>query len=351
MSPIYFNAGIVFLGAGILTAFFVLLVRKFALTRKIVDAPNCPRKIHKQNVPLLGGLAVFAGFYLILAGAYFWLPQVFEKISVKVFLGMFLASVVLMIGGYLDDKYDLSPVKQIMFPVIAALIAVVSGIGVFKITNPLGGVFVLGPILAYVVAFVWLLAMMYTTKLLDGLDGLATGIATIGAVMIFALTQTQKFFQPDVGLIAAIFAGACVGFLIFNFHPAKIFLGEGGSVFVGFILGVLAIISGSKIATTLLVVGIPALDVLWVVIYRTVKRKSLIKGDSAHLHYRLLKKGLSHKFVVLLMYLLAIGFGVTTLFLQSKQKLIALAILVLVMIVLGIYLVCDFSFIKQKQNQ
>ena len=187
------------------------------------------------------------------------------------------------------------------------------------------------------------MGMMFTTKLLDGLDGLSTGVVLIGALMIFGLTQSVKFYQPEIGVITMIFAGALAGFLIFNFHPAKIFLGEGGSVLIGFILGVIAIISGSKIATTLLVVGIPALDVAWVIIHRIIKGKSITKGDSAHLHYRLLRKGVSHRLVVLLMYVLALGFGASTLFLQSSQKVIALVLLVVVMIGIGIYLVWGSS--------
>ena len=329
--------------AGLVTAFFVPLVKRFAIKTNVVDAPVEERKVHSTPKPLLGGFAIFFGFFIVLFGALVLFPEFFSSVPSLMYGALFFASTILMIGGYLDDKFNLSPLLQIIFPIVAAIIMIVSGIGVFEITNPYGGTIILGSSIAVGVAFLWLMGMMFTTKLLDGLDGLSTGVVLIGALMIFGLTQSVKFYQPEIGVITMIFAGALAGFLIFNFHPAKIFLGEGGSVLIGFILGVIAIISGSKIATTLLVVGIPALDVAWVIIHRIIKGKSITKGDSAHLHYRLLRKGVSHRLVVLLMYVLALGFGASTLFLQSSQKVIALVLLVVVMIGIGIYLVWGSS--------
>ena len=130
---------------------------------------------------------------------------------------------------------------------------------------------------------------------------------------------------------------SCLGFLVWNFHPAKIFLGEGGSLFIGFILGVLAIISGSKIATTLLVMGLPMLDVARVIFMRIRKRKSIFVGDSEHLHFRLLHSGLDQRQTVLLLYVIAFAFGISTLFLQTNQKLIALLFLFMLMMLLVLY--------------
>ena len=129
--------------------------------------------------------------------------------------------------------------------------------------------------------------MMYTTKLLDGVDGLVSGLGVIGGFVIFLFTATTNYFQPDIALASAIFGGASLGFLIFNWHPAKIFLGEGGSLLIGYILGVLAIISGGKIAIALLILGIPILDVLWTIIRRLLKKQNPFKfSDKLHLHHR-----------------------------------------------------------------
>ena len=190
--------------------------------------------------------------------------------------------------------------------------------------------------------------MMYTTKLLDGLDGLVSGISAIGAIIIFLLTTMTKYYQPDTALLSLIFSACCIGFLIFNFNPAKIFLGEGGSLFTGFMLGVLSIISGGKIATALLIMGIPILDAAWVILRRIFEGKSPFKtADRKHLHFRLLDLGMNQKQTVIFMYFLSAGFGISTLFLQSKSKLIALGVLALVMLIIGFVVLKIFK----KQNK
>lgn len=181
------------------------------------------------------------------------------------------------------------------------------------------------------------MSMMFTTKLLDGMDGLSTGIVTIGAIVVFFLSQQPQWFQPEVSLFSTIFIASCLGFLVWNFHPAKVFLGEGGSLFIGFILGIMAIISGSKIATTLLVMAIPMLDVIRVIILRLKKKKSIFVGDSEHLHFRLLNSGLGQRQAVLLLYSIAFVFGISTLFLQTNQKLIALLFLFILMMLLALF--------------
>ena len=155
--------------------------------------------------------------------------------------------------------------------------------------------------------------------------------------MIFFLSRQPEWYQPEVAILAVIFFGACLGFLVWNWHPAKIFLGEGGSLFTGYVLGVLAIVSGGKIATTLLVVGIPMLDVLRVIIRRVQKRKPIFVGDNEHLHFKLIDSGLSQRQAVLLLYSISFLFGITTFFLQSKQKLIALSFLLVLMLLIGVW--------------
>ena len=213
----------------------------------------------------------------------------------------------------------------------------VVGVRIGTVTNPLGGFLEFGGWLAIVISFIWLCGMMYTTKLLDGLDGLASGIVLIGVLAIFFLSITDVYWQPTMALYTLIFAGILIGFLVWNWHPAKIFLGEGGSTLVGFVLGVLAIISGAKVATALLVMGIPILDVIWVIARRKFLEHHRVSiGDSKHLHFRLLKAGFSHKRAVLFYYFIAASFGAVSLFLQSRQKMVALALLALLMLVIGI---------------
>ena len=265
-------------------------------------------------------------------------------------LGFFIGALILIIGGTLDDKYNFSPKKQIIFPLLAIAAVLIGGVEITKLSNPLGGYFSLGTALWLSPIFIaiWLMGMMYTTKLLDGVDGLVSGVSAIGALVIFLFTLTTKYYQPDIAFASLVLAGAILGFLFYNFNPASIFLGEGGSLFLGYALGVLAIISGGKIAIALLVMGIPILDVAWTILRRLLSGKNPFKtADKKHLHHRLLALGLNQKQTVLVFYVLSALFGLSGLFLQSQGKVLALIIIVLLMLVL----VISFSYIKPKKNK
>lgn len=330
----------------LLSLFLTKVVLELMKKINVVDIPHGERKRHKKKIPLGGGLAIMASFFVVS----FWLYSqgiLGGDVSYRNFFGLFFGSLVLIVGGFLDDKYNLKAKIQIVFPILAVLIVIIFGVGPHVITNPFGGVFDLSTIkvsfgslgdwvvLADIVVFFWLMAMVYTTKLLDGLDGLVAGLVAIGALMIFSFSTYTAWVQPEISLISLVFAGACLGFLFWNFYPAKVFLGEGGSLFLGFVLGSLAIISGSKIATTLLVVGMPMLDMVRVIARRIQNKKSVFLGDREHLHFQLLESGFSQKQAVLLFYAIAILFGLTALFLQSSQKLVALVLLFVLMLLLG----------------
>jgi len=151
--------------------------------------------------------------------------------------------------------------------------------------------------------------------------------------------MTTRYYQPDIGLAALVLAGSCFGFLFFNWHPARIFLGEGGSLLLGYMLGVLAIISGGKIAIALLIMGIPIMDVIWTIVRRLKIGKNPFKfSDRQHLHFRLMDLGLSQKQVVLVYCFFSATFGLSALFLQSQGKILTLALLVVVMLIFVISL-------------
>ena len=329
----------IFLSAGL-----TFLVMELAKKLHIIDRPDKDRKFHRGNIPLLGGLAIFLAFFIVL---YFFRDQLLAGILLpRHWLGFFIGGAFLMIGGFLDDKYNLKPVQQFIFPVLAVISVIAGGVQIEKITNPFGGYVYLGWLSAALIAF-WLLGMMYTTKLLDGLDGLVSGLTAIGSLVIFLFTLTPKYYQPDISLAALALAAASLGFLFFNWQPAKIFLGEGGSLFLGYALGVLAVISGGKIAIALLVMGIPILDVLWTILRRLVAGKNPFKfGDRKHLHFRLLETGLTVRQSVLLFYAISIIFGLSALFLQSRGKVFALAVLAVIMLLIVIF----FAYLDRKRK-
>jgi len=284
-------------------------------------------------------LAIFFSYFLLL---FLFAPRFLSgNLEWRHLIAFAVGALILMIGGVLDDKKNLSPRKQIIFPLLAVVAVLAGGIEIGRISNPLGGYFDLSSwsLVGSLIVALWLLGMMYTTKLLDGVDGLVSGISAIGGLVIFLFTLTTRYYQPDIAMAALLLAGAAAGFLIFNWHPAKIFLGEGGALLLGYILGVLAIISGGKIAIALLVMGIPVMDVAWTILRRLAAGKNPFRtADKKHLHHRLLALGLSQRQTVLVFYVLALGFGLSGLFLQSRGKFLALSLLVILMFVFVIAL-------------
>ncbi len=326
--------------AFVLAFFAALAVERLARRFGFLDRPG-ERKIHQASMPLLGGVAIYLAVALCIGGA-LWSSGTLTSGSISPwhYLGFLVGGLILMVGGALDDRYNLPPHLSLLAPIGASLAAVFGGIEISKITNPFGGVLVVEPWQSDVLVFAWLLVVMYTTKFLDGSDGLATGVSAVGMGMVLGLSLTVAYFQPDVALLSSIALGATLGFLVRNFHPAKIFLGEGGSTFVGYLLGTLAVISGGKLATALLVVGVPLLDVAWAVLRRASAGglKNITKADRKHLHHRLLDLGWGQRRVAVTYYLVAAAFGAAALFLQSGAKLVALSTLGLLMLVAVIIL-------------
>jgi|GEM_PF-58995 len=340
-----------FLASLILAVIFTLGVKKIALYFNIVDNPDLKeggRKIHDHPIPLLGGLAIFLAYFSIL----FLFSSRFLSgtLHYSHLLGFFIGALIIMIGGALDDKYNLKPYLQIIFPLLAIVAVIMGGVEISKITNPYGVYFNLKTIafLSPLLISFWLLGLMYTTKLLDGVDGLVSGVSGIGAFVIFLFTLTTRYYQPDIAFASIVLVGATLGFLVFNWHPAKIFLGEGGSLLLGYILGVLAIISGGKIAIALLVMGIPVLDVAWTILRRLMKGKNPFRfADRKHLHHRLLDLGLGQRATVLIFYALSLIFGLSGLFLQSRGKFLTLLFLLLLMLLI----IISFWFLDKLKSK
>ncbi len=348
-----------FLSSAALAGLLTWFVRSLALRWKILDYPTSERKIHHQPVPLLGGWSLYLTMSLMTTVLWFSGRLSDSHISPALLIGFFVAGAVLMLGGFLDDRRPLQWYQSLFFPLIAAAIVIAAGLQVAFVTNPFGGLIYLNQWpagrsdffghsrlwlpLADSLAFLWLLATMYTTKLLDGLDGLASSVSGIAAIVIFGVSLFWDTPQSITSYLALILAGSLVGFLIWNWYPAKIFLGESGSTFLGFSLGVLSILTGGKIATALLVMGLPMLDVVWSIIRRLRSGHNPMSGDDGHIHFRFLQLGWSQRQVVLFMSFLALLFGGISFFTSSIGKIIALGFLVLAM-------TCLLFFITPKKR-
>ncbi len=321
--------------AAILSWGVARLVRTHALQRGIVDVPTDAKPgVHEKPIPLLGGAAVYGALTVLVLGVYFF-SGVFDGSAIlpKHIIGLVVGGGILMIGGYLDDRYRVTPAQQLIAPLAATALVIISGMGITFITNPFGGVVRLDgwvidliqtptlhwkiTVWADMFTFIWLMGMMYTTKLLDGLDGLASGVTFLATLVLFAVSLLAEAPQYDTALLALMFAGALLGFLLWNFYPAKIFLGEGGSLFVGYTLALLAIIAGAKVTATLMVMALPILDVVRIIIVRKfLRKKPISQGDFGHIHHAFLRRGFTHVQTVLVFYGITFILGAAVLALQ-----------------------------------
>lgn len=309
---------------------------KLAARFDAVDKPTGGRKIHTRPIPLWGGLGIsLAILFALLASIQIGLLPA-RGVEISQLAGFVAGVLILLIGGLSDDRRPLPPLVQLLFPILAAVCVIASGTGIIQITNPAthrGFSLVwgnLGPISlpADLITFAWLLVATYATKLLDGLDGLVSGMVVIGTGLIGALSVSISFFQPAVAYFSALVGGAYLGFLPRNVNPAKQFLGEAGATIAGFSLGVLAILSGAKIAIALAVLAIPITDIVLVVVGRVRRGAPWYRGDNTHLHFRLIQLGLSQRAAVFLLWGISLIVGLIALTLQTRGKLFLIGLLV-----------------------
>jgi len=305
------------------------LAGRLGLRYGIVDRPGGRRR-HRGIVSRLGGVALYLAFtaaLLISLPLRSWLPpgplgpDPKEMIRLTAVL---LGSTFIFTVGLLDDKYELSPTLLYLGQTIAALIAIAGLVFIERVMNPFTNELTVFP-WPLIIAFTlfWYVGMMNTVNFLDGLDGLAAGVAAITAAVLTMLMLRAG--QYSVALLPLALLGATLGFLPYNFHPARVFMGSCGSLFLGFALAALSLVAGARVATILLVLGVPILDVAWQIFSRLRRGRSIGRGDRGHLHFRLLDLGLSQRQIVGLYWGFSAAFGVLALTLSSRlYKLIAI---------------------------
>lgn len=329
------------------------IVRKIALKKKWTIAKVRARDAHQKPTPRLGGVAIFLSFWIITIIYWIVFPEYLNFIIDKILgldknlLGVFIASTVWIIVGIIDDFKNIKPWKKFFWQGICGFIIIAFGINIWWISNPVGGLdFIVGN-WNWILVPVWIGLMMNVVNWIDGIDGLASGISVIALVTLFILSLAPNVNQPATALLCVILAGSVFGFLFFNWNPAKIFLGDTGSMFIGMMLGIISIISGAKLATLALVMGVPILDALWVIIQRISQRKTIWSADKIHLHHQFLQIGLSVKQTVIIYYAIAAGFGIIALQsgTQDKIKAIWYLIVIMVIITVGLYII---KYLKKR---
>ena len=260
---------------------------------RIVDTRIGERHLHKKHISRFGGIAIALAFLLTLL----WDRNLVVSQSMWAILGGLF---VLAIGGVADDVRQLSWKKQILIQVAAVLFAFWLGAFPRYVSNPFGEglLYFSSPLLVLMGVLViggWVIALMNTINWIDGIDGVGAGVALIGAVTLFFLSLKPEVNQPPVAIMSVAFAGAVGGFLFLNFYPARIFAGTAGAVGMGYLLAILSIFAGGKVATTLLVMAIPIVDAFWVILSRFREGKSIFKPDNRHLHHALIVAGFSER--------------------------------------------------------
>ncbi|ACB85941.1 glycosyltransferase family 4 protein [Natranaerobius thermophilus] len=288
------------------------LLRKISYKVGAVDQPKESRKIHNHVMPRLGGPAIFLSFLISLI---MYVPLETE------FYGLLMGSILILVIGMLDDIYGLSPLIKLGGQVAAVLVFIAFGNQVEFLTNPFDGLFYLG-VLSIPVTVMWMVGVTNALNLIDGLDGLASGVSAI-ALTAFAIIAVQNE-QMLVALTALALLGGILGFLKYNFYPAKIFLGDSGSLLLGYMISALSVMGLLKSVTMvtfiipMLLLGVPILDTFFAILRRYWHKRPIFQADKGHLHHRLLNLGMSHKQAVLFIYLISVGFGIgAVLFFQN----------------------------------
>jgi UDP-GlcNAc:undecaprenyl-phosphate GlcNAc-1-phosphate transferase len=328
----------------VLTPLCIRLSQRF----EIMAVPG-GRRQHLHPIGKLGGLAIVIAFLVAIVVGKFTPIETTDPNEIIRLTGLVLGSVFITVVGIIDDKYELSAFQLYTAQIFTAAIAIFFLIFIESFNNPLTGSLADGwPYwLTVTITLFWLGFMMNTVNFLDGLDGLAAGVAAIASLLIF-FHSTFQLNQVSVGLLPLALFGATLGFLIYNFYPSKIFMGS-GAYFLGYALGTLSIIGGAKMATILLVMGLPLSDVGWQIVRRLSRGKNPMLGDRGHLHFRLVDMGYSQRKIVLGYYAFSLAFGGIALITTSRLfKFLSL-------LVMGIILVGTFVFVSwtasKKNNQ
>jgi len=306
---------VLYLVASLFTFFLVYLfipvTKRLALQFGVVDQPNA-RKIHKRPIPLSGGLAIYLGTVLSLF-------IFFETTPLHYVLSW--GGLILLVIGFIDDWYkakgqDFPAWAKLIGQIASAILAYLIGIRFFGIGQFWTGhdFYIFPEWVAFLSTVIWIVTFVNMINFLDGMDGLAGGITAISSITLFTIAILRQ--QVEVAALAVILMGACLAFLRHNFYPASIFLGDAGSMFLGYAIGVTSLYGAMKSATvvtllvTILAFGVPFFDTVQVIVTRLLSGIPIYKPDKRHVHHRLLSSGLTQTQTVLVIYAIGIGFSI-----------------------------------------
>ena len=303
----------------------------FARRTGALDQPDA-RKVHARPIPRIGGIGIYAAFMVSIL-----VQLIFVELTPEFMMsliGLMVGGTIIVAIGIIDDYCDLPAKVKLLGQIIAAAVVVIGfDVRIDVITDPLGDYIYL-EFLAIPATIFWIVGLTNTVNLIDGLDGLAAGVSSIAALTIFLVAMEEGI--PPVAMVTIALAGAAIGFLYYNFNPARIFMGDTGSMFLGFMLAGISVVGAVKSAATIalivpiLALGLPILDTTFAIVRRARNHRPIFKPDKGHLHHRLLAHGFSQKQEVLLMYVVSALFGLCALALTAVSIQAAALIILLV---------------------
>lgn len=321
------------------------LVKRFAEHFGFIDTPKDNRRMHKRPIPTIGGLAIYAAFVLVVLTLFGITRQL---------VGILAGATVLVVLGMLDDKYDLNAKLKFAVQIIAAILPVSQGIVVDFFTNPLPvgpPILSLGVLSAPLTVF-WIVAITNAVNFIDGLDGLSVGICSISSLTMGVIALTMG--QYTEALMLGALLGACVGFLPYNLNPAKIFMGDTGATFLGFILACMSVSGLFKLYTVIsfavpiLVLGVPIFDITFAFLRRILRHENPMKPDRSHIHHQLVDRGFTQRQSVTILYVVASLFGACAVMISTSGAGKALMVLIAAV---GVSILGLFTLAKMPEEQ
>lgn len=325
------------------------LVKNLAIRVGAVDVPKDNRRMHKVPIPRLGGLAIATSFILCVL--------IFAEVDYQI-QGILMGAVMIVVIGVMDDIMTLKAVPKFIVQILAACVVVSRGCRIQYLSNP-----ILTSSQRYLdlgawsgpVTVIWIVAITNAVNFIDGLDGLAVGVSAISSATLLVIALLVA--EPNIALIMMILLGACLGFIPYNFNPAKIFMGDTGSAFLGFIMATMSIQGMFKLyaiisfAVPFLILGIPIFDICFAVVRRLAKGQNPMKADRGHIHHRLIDMGFSQKQAVAITYFLTAILGLTAVVLTSSGEVRALILIGAVFVVGALGLNVIFRGGRHRQEE
>ena len=341
IDAMYFRVFLGLICAGLIALTVTPIVRVLAYKIGAVDVPKDNRRMHKKPMPLLGGLSIFLGFTI--SGLLFC--DVTPSLVAAWFGGLLIITI-----GILDDKYALNAWIKLLGQIAAAAVAV--GLGGVQIDHiNLFGKYLHFGVFAIPITILWIVGMTNAINLIDGLDGLACGVSAISSTSLLIVTLMHA--ELEVAMLTAILTGACIGFLPFNRNPAKIFMGDTGALFLGYMLSVLSIIGVFKTTAVVsflipvIIFGYPLFDTIFAFARRILQGRSPFSADRGHLHHRIIDMGFNVRQSVSILYCICSILGILAIMLTEKRAVASLVILVVALII-GLF---NYALIKNKNTR